>query len=55
MTATQAKIALALTGIVIWGYGYSADLPEVRWAGIAVLAVAFALRFLIRRPPPNQP
>ena len=54
MTATQAKIALALAGIVVWGYGYSADMPWVRWAGIGLLAAAFVLRFLFRRAPADK-
>lgn len=54
MTATHAKIALALAGIVVWAYGYSADRPQVRWAGIGLLATAFVLRFIARRTPPDQ-
>ena len=55
MTATHAKIALALAGIVVWAYGYSTDHAQVRWTGIGLLATAFVLRFIVRRTPPDQP
>lgn len=55
MTATHAKIALALAGIVVWAYGYSTNHQQMRWVGIGLLATAFMLRFLVRRPPPDQP
>ena len=54
MNATHAKIALALAGIVVWAYGYSTERAQVRWLGIGLLATAFVLRFLARRPPPDQ-
>ena len=52
MNATHAKIALALAGILVWAYGYSTERAQVRWLGIGLLATAFVLRFIARRPPP---
>lgn len=45
-----AKVALALLGMFIWGYGVQARDSRVRWLGIALLAAAFLLRFLVPRP-----
>jgi hypothetical protein len=44
-----AKIAFAVAGIGLIGAGMRWDLPAVRLAGIACLAVAFVLRFANRR------
>ena len=48
-TVNQLKIALALVGVLVWGYGVRADLSAVRWVGIALLAIAAVLRFWGRR------
>jgi hypothetical protein len=50
----QARIGLAIIGIVVWGYGVLKDEPRVRLAGIIVLAVSLVLRFLPRRPRPGS-
>jgi hypothetical protein len=42
------KLALVAAGIGVWGYGARIDAPRVRVAGMIVLAVAVALRFLPR-------
>jgi hypothetical protein len=39
---------VALLGILVFVYGVRADAPTVRWAGVALLAVAFVLRFVDR-------
>ena len=44
-----ARLVVALLGIAVWGYGQRAALPDVRIAGIAVLAVALLMRFAPRR------
>ena len=43
-----AKLALAGVGILVFAYGARVDDARVRWVGIALLAVAFLLRFLRR-------
>lgn len=44
------KLAMAAVGIITWAYGVREDDHRVRWLGIALLAGAFLLRFLFRRP-----
>jgi uncharacterized protein YqgC (DUF456 family) len=44
-----ARIVLAFVGIVVWGYGANVDSRDVRWAGIAILAVSLLLRFVPKR------
>ena len=45
----HAKLALGGVGVFIWAYGARVDDARIRWVGIALLAVAFLLRFLRRR------
>lgn len=42
---TTVKIALALAAAVLFGLGIRTDLPALRWAAIAFLAIAVLLRF----------
>ena len=54
---TQARLVLATMGLVVWGYGASADEPVTRLVGIGLLAAALLLRFARprtrdREPPP---
>jgi hypothetical protein len=51
---TSAQLALAVLGIVVWGYGTRIGDPRVGWAGIALLAAASVLRFVKRRRPPHE-
>ena len=44
------KIALALAGVGIFGYGVQSEDATVRWVGIACVVAAFLLRFLKKRP-----
>jgi hypothetical protein len=44
-----ARIILTAIGIVVWGYGYRNDLPQIRLAAIGILAVVLILRFLPKR------
>lgn len=48
---TQAKLAVGLVALAIWGWGVQADDARIRWMGIALLSVAFLLRFLNPRAP----
>lgn len=44
-----ARIALTFTGIVVWGYGQRFDLPRTRLAGMGIMLVALALRFVPKK------
>lgn len=44
-----ARIIVTLVGVVVWGYGQHADLPQVRAGGIVILAVALVMRFAPKR------
>jgi hypothetical protein len=41
-----ARTVLAALGVIVWGYGYRIDVPNVRLAGIAILAISLLLRFV---------
>lgn len=49
-----AKVVIALIAVVIWAYGVRTDQPRLEWLGIAVLVVAFLMRFLSRTKPPSE-
>jgi hypothetical protein len=42
----RARIALAVIAVLVWGYGYRMDDPNVRWVAIALLVIVLALRFV---------
>ncbi|HEX6314966.1 MAG TPA: hypothetical protein VFZ73_08910 [Gemmatimonadaceae bacterium] len=42
---TQAKVALALIGLVLFGVGVRLEHQELRWAGLGFVVVAWLLRF----------
>jgi hypothetical protein len=44
-TLTQAKIALALIGLVLFGAGVRLEREEIRWIGLGFVIVAWLLRF----------
>ncbi len=51
---TQAKLALALVAAILFAASMRRDDADfLRWIAIALLAVAVALRFLQKRPPPE--
>jgi hypothetical protein len=52
MTVTWVRFVVAASGLVVWGYGYRVDDANIRWVGIALLAVSVLLRFWPRRPRP---
>jgi hypothetical protein len=39
------RMLLAVIGVIVWGYGYRYNEPNIRLAAIAVLAVTLLLRF----------
>ncbi|HLA88916.1 MAG TPA: hypothetical protein VJL28_00615 [Gemmatimonadaceae bacterium] len=43
---TRAKLALALTGIMVFGVGIRLDNPTARWTGIGLVAAAWLSRFV---------
>ena len=46
---TQVRLAIALIGVMVWGYGTRVDDSRLRWIGIALLAVTLVLRFMPKR------
>jgi hypothetical protein len=48
MSRTTLKLALAVAGIALFLLGMRAGNQTVRWAGIALVAVAWSLRFVGR-------
>ena len=49
---TRAKIALALIGVILFGYGVRAEDDRLRWMGVAFLAISVILRWWRREPRP---
>jgi hypothetical protein len=49
-TLVRVKLALVVIALIIWIWGYRVDDSFLRVAGIAVLLIAFLLRFVGRRP-----
>jgi uncharacterized protein YqgC (DUF456 family) len=45
------KVALLLSAILIWFFGYQAHDRMVMYIGVGVMALAFLLRFLKPAPP----
>ena len=45
---SRAKIVLALVGLVLFGAGVRLERGDLRFAGIAFVAVAWLLRFVKR-------
>ncbi len=43
------RIVLTLIGIGVWGYGQRTEQPQVRVAGMAILAIALLMRFAPKR------
>ena len=46
---TWVKLGIALVGIATWGYGQRVENVRVEWFGIALVVVAFVLRWVGRR------
>lgn len=45
----RVRLALAIIGLIVWGYGLLEDEATVRLVGIVVLALSLVLRFIPRR------
>lgn len=45
-TLTKAKLAFALMGVILFGGGVRYESAELRWGGIGMVAVAWAMRFV---------
>lgn len=45
---TVAKLTLALIAAILFAYGARNEVPALRWAAIAFLAIAVFLRFFDR-------
>ena len=43
---SHVKLGLLAAGLILWGYGVRADIEWLQWSGIALIAVAAALRFV---------
>lgn len=52
ISRTTIKIALALSGMSLFGIGIRFNAEPYRWAGIALVAVAWLLRFW--KAPPDD-
>ena len=48
--ATIAKLALAGGGLLVFGIGIRFDNMAMRWTGVALVIVAWLLRFVKDRP-----
>jgi hypothetical protein len=53
-TLTRVKIALALTGLVLFGAGVRLEHQELRWVGLGLVVVAWLLRFVRARKPEDS-
>jgi len=49
-----AKLALALAGIVVFLLGIRFGNDVIRWTGVALVVVAWLLRFVDKVRPPNN-
>ena len=52
--ATQIKITLVVAGLAIWAFGARTGDGVARWVGIALIAMAFVIRF-VKRPDRGDP
>ena len=41
-----AKVVLALTGVLVFGLGLRLQMNTLRWVGIAIVALAWMMRFV---------
>ena len=43
------RLAIAAVGVAVWVYGHRVDSADIRWLGIAMLAISVLLRFVARK------
>lgn len=55
MNLQTIRLAVAAVGVAVWVYGQQSDNADIRWVGIAMLAIAVLLRFAPRPRPPAPP
>jgi hypothetical protein len=48
-TLLVVRLVLGALGLLVFGYGVRIESSAVRWAGIGLIAVALALRFVKRQ------
>ena len=48
-TITRVKLGVVLIALIIWAYGFRADNRTLMWIGMALVVVAFLLRFVPQR------
>jgi hypothetical protein len=48
----QIRVAIAVIGVIVWGYGVANEHSTIRLVGIGMLALALVLRFARRRSDP---
>ena len=53
-TLTTIKISLSLSGILLFLVSIRFEVPAVRWAALACVAVAWLLRFRKPDAPPGE-
>jgi hypothetical protein len=46
---TRVKLVVGALGLAVWGWGARAGDERFQWAGVALMATAFLLRFLNAR------
>ena len=51
----EVRVAIAVVGVIVWGYGVARDQQTVRLVGIALLAVSLVLRLARRRRSDQDP
>lgn len=50
-----AKLVITGAGIAVFLTGVRTEIPMIRWTGVALVAVAFMLRFVGKRPTAGAP
>ena len=48
-TITRVKLGVVLVALIIWAYGFRTDNRTPMWIGMALVVVAFLLRFAPQR------
>ena len=51
MDASAIKLALAVIGLILFGWGIRVDVELYRWIGMGFVVAAWLMRFASRKPP----